>query len=379
MIRATLAGVDPLLSRRLRAQRLVGRPFATAEEAVRWLGAVQAQDYAGATWGLGQRVRNATERDVGAAFDRGSIVRTHVLRPTWHFVAPEDVRWMLALTAPRVRAAMAYYDRQLGLDEAAFRRSRAALERALSREKQLTRARVRDALEAAGIPTAGQRLGNLLMRAELDAVICSGPRQGKQHTYTLLAERAAPAPRMARDEALAELAYRYFRGHGPAGLRDFAWWSGLSVEDAKRGIAAAEGRLVEQADGETSLWRAQAPSPGTRAYLRAHLLPNYDEYVVGYKDRGHFFDAGLFAGARARASAALRDMALANNLVVLDGRVVGGWRRTVAGRSVAVAATVMVSLDTSARRALDVAARAYAEFLGLSCQLTIVTLSFARP
>src|SRR5687768_5888179 len=197
--------------RRLAAQHLVKPVVTSPAEIVRQLGAVQAQDYGGAKWALGMRTQGASDGSIERAFTDGSIVRTHVLRPTWHFVTPADIRWMLALTGPRVKATMAYYDRKLELDDALFRRSTAAIVHALRDGKQLTRAEIAQALRQSGVDVGeSQRLGQILLRAELDGVICSGPRRGKQFTYALLDERVPPEAPMGRDEALLELAIRYF-------------------------------------------------------------------------------------------------------------------------------------------------------------------------
>ena len=239
---------------RLRSQHLEGEPLHSAAEVVGWLGAVQAQEYAGAKWALGLRLRRTTEAAIEQAFDAGAILRTHVMRPTWHFVTPEDIRWMLALTAERVTSRMAYYDRQIGLNAAVYRQSGAALAKAMEGGKQLTRAEVTQALARAGIEAEGQRFIHLLMRAELEGLICSGARRGKQFTYTLMDERA-PMPsggQLTREEALAELTRRYFTSHGPAMLQDFGWWSGLTLADGKAGIEMASEHLEKATvDGKT--------------------------------------------------------------------------------------------------------------------------------
>ena len=250
--------------RRLRNERLVGAPFASAVEVVRWLGAVQAQDYAGAKWAVGQRVRGGTDADVEAACDRGDILRTHVMRPTWHFVVPADIRWMLALTAPQVKARMAYYDRQLALDGPTYARTNAVIARALEGGRHLTREELGKVLAAAGVAASGQRLGHVMFRAELDAVVCSGPRRGKQFTYALLDERVPPVAALAREEALAALVRRYFTSHGPAQLNDFAWWSGLTVADAKAGVQMLAGDLVHADVDGKRYWLAPSKTPPKR-------------------------------------------------------------------------------------------------------------------
>ena len=249
--RARARSCEPYRSRRLASQRLanqglVSPSFTTPVDVVSWLGAVQAQDYYGAKWAVGQRMREATDDAIEAAFTEGAILRTHVLRPTWHFVAPADIRWMLRLTAPRVNTTIGSYYRKLGLDDTVFRRTNKALTRALRGGRQLTRDALRQAVDRAGVVADGVRFGFILLRAELDGVICSGPREGKQFTYALLDERVPEARALTRDEALAELTRRYFTSRGPATVRDFVWWSGLT----------ASGREGRRGDGSS------APSPG---------------------------------------------------------------------------------------------------------------------
>ena len=303
------------------------------------------------------RTRGATDASIERAFAEGSILRTHVLRPTWHFVTPADIRWMLELTAPRVKAAMAYYDRKLELDDALFRRSNAAIVRALHDGKHLTRAEIAEVLRHARVGVASsQRLGHLLLRPELDGLICSGPRRGKQFTYALLDERAPPAPAMGRDDALLELTKRYFATRGPASAHDFAWWSGLTVADAKRGAEMA-GLEREVIDDRTYWWDASVPVGRSRAST-AFLLPNYDEYFIGFKDRSAI---GQRLALKDRASVS---DALFAHVVVVNGQLVGGWKRTLTNDSVAIELRMLARLTPAERRAVATAARRYATFLG---------------
>ncbi|HEU5348920.1 MAG TPA: winged helix DNA-binding domain-containing protein, partial [Ktedonobacterales bacterium] len=268
--------------RRLSQQRLAREPLDTPEDVVNWLGAVQSQEYQAALWSLGLRMCAATADVIERAFNEGAILRTHVMRPTWHFVTPADIRWMLELTAPRISATMAYYNRQLELDDDLFTHSNTVIAAALEGERQLTRPELGAALAQAGIAVKGQRLGHIIMRAELDGVICSGPRRGKQFTYALLAERAPQSQTLPRDEALAELVRRYFTSHGPATTRDFAWWSGLTVTDARAGLASVGSALSrEEIDGQTYWFSASALPEADPAHA-ALLLPTYDELLVGY-------------------------------------------------------------------------------------------------
>jgi hypothetical protein len=361
-----------LARERMRSQRLVGAPFTRPEEVVGWLGVVQAQDYAGAKWAVAQRTKGCTDEDVERACNDGRILRTHVLRPTWHLVLPADVRWMLALSASRIRAAMAFYDRKLGLTDAVCARSAAALAGALRGGNHLTRGELARVLAGAGIPAAGQRLGHLMMRAEIDAVICSGARRGKQATYALLDERAPAAKARPRDDALAELARRYFTSHGPALAQDFAWWSGLMVADAKRAIELVGNRLREVTVGGARYWRGTAaPAPPRRPAV--HLLPNYDELFVAYGDRSASIDEKRLKKIGTWA------MVFANNLVAVDGQVVGGWRRLVEKKSVVVATDLRRPLAAGERAGLRAAAERLQAFLGVPVTLRPSQNGNGRP
>ena len=237
---------------RLRQQRIAGPLMDKPDDVVRWMGAVQAQEYAQASWALGLRTRSAVAGDIDRALGEGAILRTHVMRPTWHFVSPQDIRWLLDLTAPRIRAGSARRYRELQLDDAVFARSNEALARGLEGGANLTRAELGQVLEQSGVDTSlPQRLPHILMRAELDGVICSGPKRGKQFTYALLDERVPRGPALAREEAVAKLVRRYFLSHGPATVQDFVWWSGLTTADARAGLESVRDQIAgEMIDGK---------------------------------------------------------------------------------------------------------------------------------
>jgi len=348
---------------RLHNQRLVGAPFERPNDVVRWLGAVQAQDYAGAKWAVAQRTPGASNAGLDRVFEDGGVLRTHVMRPTWHFVAPEDIRWLLALTGPRVHAANASYYRKFELDDAVFGRSHELIGDALRGGARLTRAELAGVLRDGGVEASGLRLAYVLMHAELDGVICSGGLRGKQFTYALLEERAPRARILARDEALAELTKRYLASHGPATAHDFAWWSGLTVADAKVGIELVKSQLVQElVDGKT-FWFVPPVTTAKAASPVVHLLPNYDEHLVAYKDHGPSFDPAVFRQLDAG------DDALMAHIVVVDGLVVGGWRRSVRRNDVVVTTNLLVGLDGAEQAGLEAAAEDYGRFLGLPVSL----------
>jgi hypothetical protein len=258
---------------------------------------------------------------------------------------------------------MAFYDRKLGLTDAVCARSAAALATALRGGNHLTRTELARVLAAAGIPAAGQRLGHLMSRAEIDAVICSGARRGKQSTYALLDERAPAATPRGRDDALAELARRYFASRGPASAQDFAWWSGMTVADARRAIELARPDLREEALDGKRYWLGRAKAAAARGRTAVHLLPNFDELVVAYEDRSASIDPTRLGKIGVWA------MAIANNVVTIEGRVVGGWSRTLGKHGVVVTSKLSERLPETARAGLRAAADRYGRFLGLPVEL----------
>jgi len=351
-------------ARRLRAQGLTGKPFASPVDAVRRLGAVQSQDYAGAKWALGQRTRASTDAAIDRLFDEGAILRTHVMRPTWHFVAPEDVGWLLDLTAPRIRRGLLARYRELGIDAKQSMRAAAAFAAALAGGRHLTRTELGRVLTAARISPEGQRLPHLLMGAELDKVIVSGPRRGKQFTYALFEERAPKARELERSQALAELTSRYFRSHGPAQIQDFTWWSGLTAAQARMGIELAGAALGHRVIEDKDYWYQAAAAALRGTAPVAHLLPNFDEYTVGYRDRsallpaGGRFDPSLFSFG-----------SILSNVVTIDGIVRGAWGRTPARGALHVEVRLSEILNARDAALVQDAVGRLNRFLGRPVQL----------
>ena len=355
-----------IIQQRLHNQGLEGPGFGSVAEAVAWLGAVQAQDYAAAKWALGLRVRNATDAAVEQAFAKGEILRTHVLRPTWHFVMPADIRWLLALTGPRIKATLNSYCRKHGLDETTLRRSNDIIGHALVGGRHLTRPELATLLRRRRIAVNGMEASFIMMRAEQDAVVCSGPIREKQFTYALLEERVPKALPFDRDEALAELAARYFTSHGPATLRDFAWWSGLRMNEAKIGLDLARARLEHHVVDGTSLWFAPSTRVRTNHRNAVHLLPNYDEYFIAYKDRELVLDGAGAMGI------------MFTHQIAIGGQVRGSWKRLSRASGCVIEARPLVPLSTAHERALDAAADRHSRFLGVPVSLTVASPSAVK-
>lgn len=339
-----------IIYQRLHNQRLAAAKFKKPVDVVRWLGAMQAQDFHGAKWAIAQRMSATTNAAIEKAFNEGRILRTHLMRPTWHFVAPDDIRWLLKLTAPRVNLASGTNYRKLELDTTIFNRSNKAVTRALKGGKHLTRSVLKKVLNESGIAADdGVRMAHILLRAELDGVVCSGPRVGNQFTYALLDERVPPTNSLTHDEALAKLTERYFRSHGPATLQDFVWWSGLTTADGKKGLALVQSEIVN----EKTYW---GPRSATRAGISGtvHLLPAYDEYLVAYKDR---------------TAAVGNANSIFGPTIIVDGKIVGNWNRTISNRSVVIKLEPRSSLNRKERLNLREAAEQYAAFLGLAAEI----------
>jgi hypothetical protein len=354
-----------ITQQRLRTQRLAGPRLESPADVVRWFGAVQAQDYAGALWAVGLRTTKATESDVEHAVSQRAIVRTWPLRGTLHFVAPEDVRWMLTHFGPRTIARAALRFTQLELDARTLARSAALIVRALQGGRSLSRPRLYAVLERAGITTRDNRGLHILWRCAHDGVVCFGARDARQHTFVLLDEWVPAAPTLTRDEALAELARRYFTSHGPATLADFGWWSGLAAADSRAAIEHAGSHLHRDCIGNAQYWRAQRPertaTTRTRGRPDAVLLPPYDEYTVAYRDRRAALDPAHAAAAR---------NGIFSPTIVVDGKIAGTWTRRLTNDRVTIDLQPFAPLSAARQRAIGLAADRYGRFIGRPVRLS---------
>jgi hypothetical protein len=365
-----------ILRRRLAGQMLVGKRATTARDVVRRLGAVQAQEYGPTKWSLAMRTRGAggstpglLDAEVEKEVNDGRILRTHLLRPTWHFIAAEDLRWMLALSGPRVHQANAFPYRRMELDAKVFRKSNLVLTKELGA-----------ALDRAGMDIRPNRLAYLLMRAELDGVVVSGERRGKHHTYVLFEERVAPAAAIDRDEALQRLALLYFPTRGPASAHDFAWWSGLTLKDVRRAIDIASHDLEQIVIDDRDHWvgwgieppanaKRSARRPSTRARSSsedspvAHLLPVYDEFFIGLKDRSAL--GGRLSGAvRATLGAGI-----APQFAFVNGELVARWKRTIGAKQLVVEVEPLTRISAAEKKLLAAEAEKLAEFMEMPLEL----------
>ena len=352
---------------RLHNQHVSRSTFTKPEDVVRWMGAVQAQDFLYSLWAIGLRVRNATEADIEQAVADRTILRTWSMRGTVHFVPAEDAAWMLDLLSQRVIRSYRSVRRKAGLDEATLTKSKNILAKALQ-GKRLTRKEVYDTLEQAGIAArrktpVGSRGMHIMGRLALEGFICFGPRRGKQPTFVLLDEWVRNSRQLDYDEALVELAERYFRSHGPATEYDFAWWSGLTVSEARTGIEMADPFLEKETLADHTYWFTGSMAAFGKVSQEAYLLPFLDEYTVAYKDRSAFADPELMEQIDAASP-----VGILGPVIVMDGRIVGIWKRTMKKNKMEIETSLFTP---NAQKAVIAAAERYGTFVGRPVTLAV--------
>jgi hypothetical protein len=355
--------VPTIAQQRLYHQRISHSTFQTPVEVVQWLGAIQAQDYASAEWTIGVRLPNATPAHIEEAIAERAIVRTWLLRGTLHMVAAADLKWMRTLLAPALIARFAPHYRQLGIDDAFLSSCYAGISEVLEGGQQFTRKELVSTLEQRGINLEGERAGVMLNRAALDGLLCLGPAKGKQPSFVLLDEWIATEQKYGREEALSELALRYFTSHGPTTVADFAWWTGLTMPDAKVGFEAIKAQLIEEKVQDKSYWRsptsAMVRTPTQQESAPSiYLLPGFDEFVLGYSDRSDFLEAQ-------HRKAIWGVNAVFAYTMLLDGQIVGTWKRTFRKGGIEITLSPFAPLSPATLQAFTLAAQPYGEFYAL--------------
>lgn len=307
---------------RLLSHQLAKPRFRSPKELVAWMGAVQAQEYTMAKWAVGTRLKSSSLRVVDDALAKGEILRTHILRPTWHFIVAEDIRWMLQLSGGRIRTAFDSYarSRKMEITESFYTKGCRLLEQLLGGNKSLTKQELMDGFGRAGVETDNHLIHYFLVRAETDGLVCSGVDKNKKPTYALLEERVPPMKELSREEALARLATLYFQSHSPATLSDFVWWSGLTATEARHAVALIETDLLtEKFDSETFYLHVTCDLKA-RCRKVLHLLPSYDEYLISYKDRTTVM-------LREHHHKAFNTFGIFYPVILYEGRIVGNWKK----------------------------------------------------
>lgn len=349
--------ITPITSRRLHSQRIASPIPDTPSEVVKHLGAVQAQDYSAALWAVGLRTKDATQANVEQAIARGEIIRTWPMRGTLHLIAPEDVRWMLSLMAARtITLNAARIEREYGLDTKTLTQCRKIIARALADGQPQTRGVLYAALEKAGQSASAQRSLHILGRLAMEGMICQGPRIGKQPSFVLLDAWVPKSTELSREQALGELALRYFHSHGPATVHDLAWWSGLTLKDVQTALTLAKSFLQQEAIDDAVYWFNPDIAKMSTEAAGVHLLPAFDEYLVGYKDRSAALDP-----AHTRQVVGLNGLYAPN--IAIEGRVAGIWKRSLDKQGTALSITELRPLKKHEHAAIAVAAERLGRFL----------------
>ncbi|MCD6069261.1 MAG: hypothetical protein K0S33_4087 [Bacteroidetes bacterium] len=346
---------DKIPELRLHNQQVSAHRFKTPKELVAHMGIMQSQDYAMSKWAVGLRLKNTTDKEVEAAIHKGEIIRTHVLRPTWHLVSADDVYWMLDLCAARIKALMKTQAKQLELTPDVLKKTNALLEKTLRDNKKATRDELKAImLDTLKLKNDDNRLGHILIHAELEQIICSGGIKNNKQTYALLPERVPEAIRFSKEESLCKLAVRYFDSHGPATVADFAWWAGLSRTDARAGLASARSVLRSEQVGEQEFWMGTAKAGKDPDVI--FLLPAFDEFIISYKDRS----ASIIADHQKKA---FTRNGIFKPVIVVDGKVAGIWKRTQSKNTVHIETEFFGASSKKEKALIEKSAAAYGRFL----------------
>jgi hypothetical protein len=355
--------LNTFLLTRLTNQKLTASGFKHPHDLVSWMGAIQAQDFQLSQWAVGLRTKAATESDIKKAIDDGSVLRTHVLRPTWHLVSSADIHWMLELTAPRIKKSLISRHRELELTEPLLRKSCRILERILSENEFVSREDIASEFRKNKIKTDENRLSHILFSAELDALICSGKIKNNRHTYSLLQKRIQKKQSISREEALYRLAERYFQSHSPASIEDFSWWSGLSVTDAKSAVGSISSQLSSEIINNKQYYFISGSSLADKL-PKAILLPAYDEFIISYKNRSHIFNSGKHKNV-------ISSNGLFRPVLLINGIISGIWKRKIHKDKVRIEIDMFNKSDGMIKKHINDAAETYGEYLNKEVSLNI--------
>ena len=316
---------------RLKNQQLTASICQTPKQLVEWMGAIQAQDFNHAKWAIGIRLPHLTDEQIETSFNKGEFLRTHLMRPTWHFVSADDIYWMLELTSPQIKAVLNSRHRELGITELLVNKSYLAIEEALKNHEHqsMTREELLIALGRAGIPTDIHRASHFILRAEIDGIICSGPLKGKKQTYSLLSKRVPKKITLTIEEALAKLARRYFSSHGPATVADFIWWSGLPASSARNAIDSIKADLNSFKIASDTYWLSESSSKGQKPKDSVYLLPAFDEFLISYKNRS----ASITLDNHKKA---ISSNGIFRPVVLVNGQISGLWKKNIKKDSIVI-------------------------------------------
>jgi Winged helix DNA-binding domain len=353
---------------RLINQKIALSEFKTAKEIVHWMGAIQAQDYSMSKWAIGLRLNESSDDEIISSINKGDILRLHVLRPTWHFISSDDVYWMLQLSAPKIKSSLKSRHKELGLTESIIVKTTAIIEKTLSGGISLTRGELADEFHKAGIRTDANRLSHLLFHAEMDGIVCNGPVKSNKLTYSLLSERVPHKKNLLRDEALTELAKRYFTSRCPATLEDFIWWSNLPAKDAQKAVELIKSEFRPEKIGEVRYLLPDSFSGEVQESVSLHLLPAYDEFLISYKDKRS--SLALVYNKRT-----VSDNGIFYPTIVIDGQVAGIWKRTIQKNNVIIEITLFQKPGLRVTKQIEKKASLFGQFVKKEIKITQKTIT----
>jgi len=344
---------------RLQAQQIAGTHFDSATELVSYMGALQAQDFYMVKWAIGIRLPNTKEEEIETLIEKGELLRTHLLRPTWHLVAAKDIHWLLELTAPHIIAAQKGRHKELGLTEGVLTKSQHVIEKAFKKAEQLTREELVEELEKAKIATNENRAAHLLFMSELNGLLCSGASKGQRSTYRLLEERVKKTAPLSKDEALTKLVQLYFTSRGPATVQDFMNWSSFALTEVKKAMEDLPSHIVSETVAGNTFWWSDKVSLTSKQKPSLYLLPAFDEYIIGYKDRSAVLDT-------VHHKTAVSNNGIFWPTIAWDGQVIGIWKRTIKKESVVIAPQFFQPPTAAIQKSMTKAVKYYGDFLGKS-------------
>lgn len=340
-------------------QQITKPVLETPQAVIEYMGVIQAQDYNMAKLAVGARSLHATHQQIENDINEGKIIRTHILRPTWHLISVNDVRWVMELTAPGINKILSSMYRQMELDDKIFKKSNAIIHKLLSNTEALTRKEIMTELEKAGIKTDSLRAVHIMFKAETEMIACNGAKRNKQFTYSLFDRKVPAAKSIPRDEALAKLASRYFTSHGPATIKDFSWWSGLSAADAKKAVALVKNNFNSEAVNSETYWFVDANREKAVAETDIFLMPSYDEFTVGYTDRGALIES------TSRSKINTKNL-IFSPIIIRNGKVIGTWKKSIKGKEVNIETMLFRRMLKSEKgklqKAIDFVRNFYNEF-----------------
>jgi hypothetical protein len=352
---------NEISSIRLLNQQIVDPQFERIQDLIEWMGAMQAQVFNMMRWAVGIRMSEATDQSIKESFNKGEIIRTHLLRPTWHLVSSNDFFWILELTRAHLKPRMRSRQNQLELTAPLLNQCKTIVEKRLENGDHLTREEIMILLENSGISTSGQRAAHIMMDCELDGIVCSGALKDKKQTYALAAERVQVKNSFTREESLYKLAQKYFTSHGPASLKDFIWWSGLPVKDAKKALEMVTPELDSIETDSKEYWLSSKLVLSGKIKYTAHLIPAYDEFIISYTDRADIILAE-------HHKKAISDNGIFWPVVVINGKAKGVWKTNLKKNKIILETDYFQPVNRNEKELVRNASEKYSRFLTLEIE-----------